>query len=72
MTKISLQSLKKNSRYHSNMAKLSGFDAIMVIFKIFSIVIILGIFSATLFIFSDFFFINFESLKLYFSHFIYF
>ena len=70
MTKISLQSLKKNPRYHSNMAKLSGFDAIMVIFKIFSILIILGIFSATLFIFSVFFLIiNFESLKMYFSHF---
>ena len=39
MTEISLQSLKKNPRYHSNMAKLSGFNAIMVIFKIFSILI---------------------------------
>ena len=36
------------------MAKLSGFDAIMVIFKIFSILIILGIFSTTLFIFNVF------------------
>ena len=52
------------------MAKLSGFDAIMVIFKNFSILIILGIFNATLFIFSVFFIINFESLKMYFSHFI--
>ena len=39
MTEISLQSLKKNPRYHSNMAKLSGFNAIMVLFKIFSILI---------------------------------
>ena len=51
------------------MAKLSGFHAIMVIFKIFSILIILGIFSATLFIFNVFY-INFESLKMYFNNFI--
>ena len=52
------------------MAKLSGLNAIMVSFKIFSILVILGIFSATLFIFNVFFFfnINFESLKKYFSH----
>ena len=51
------------------MAKLSGLNAIMVSFKIFSILVILGIFSATLFIFNVFFFnINFESLKNYFSH----
>ena len=53
------------------MAKSSGLNAIMVSFKIFSILVILGIFSATLFIFSVFFLkINFESLKMYFSHFI--
>ena len=53
------------------MAKLSGLNAIMVSFKIFSILVILGIFSTILFIFSIFIIvINFESLKMYFSHFI--
>ena len=36
------------------MANMSGFDAIIVIIKKISMLIILGIFSATLFIFSVF------------------